>query len=483
VTASAVTVVASATSLGVGLVRAKATALLVGTSGTGLLANLGIYNALAVSIGSAVAGQGAMRAMAAARAREENDRLEWLTSWVLAAPALIGLALFGLTALAAPFIAERITGSPDDAPLLVLSALAIPIGLAAGSGALILQTFKRIAALARISIATAMLSAATAIGLTILFGLPGAVAGLVALPAFRLVLLVREAADLRPRRWHLPPPGERRFLLPILSLGLASVVVGVTSALSTLIIRSIVVRDLGLDANGIYQPVAAISGAYLEVFIASTSFYLFPRLTELDATGRRRQFALELGHGMRLLLSLAVPAFALVIGLSGFVVTALYSSAFGAAAEPLAIQMSGSALKVIAWSIGAGLLPLGRYRAWAVIALATTGVQLAMSLILMPVLGLNALAFAYVAAWGLSAVAATIVIARSGVLPPGRDWALAAVGVAIPAVTLGVLQVSPQSAAVVAVLASAAWVWLVRRDLAELRETMLAPIRRRRGGA
>ena len=55
--------------------RAKFTALLVGPLGIGLLANLGIYNTLAVDIGSAVDGQRAMRAMAAARARREDQRL------------------------------------------------------------------------------------------------------------------------------------------------------------------------------------------------------------------------------------------------------------------------------------------------------------------------------------------------------------------------------------------------------------------------
>jgi O-antigen/teichoic acid export membrane protein len=126
---------------------------------------------------------------------------------------------------------------------------------------------------------------------------------------------------------------------------------------------------------------------------------------------------------------------------------------------------------------------LGRYRAWAVISLVTVGIQLALSLALIAELGLNGLAVAYNVAWAWAAVAATIVIARHGMLPPRRDWAIAAIGIAIPAATLVTWVVSPPLAATVAVITSAGWVWLVRRDLAALGDTLLASIRSRRRGS
>jgi len=75
------------------------------------------------------------------------------------------------------------------------------------------------------------------------------------------------------------------------------------------------------------------------------------------------------------------------------------------------------------------------------------------------------------------------VIARHGVLPPRHDWVIAAVGVAIPIITLLTVEFSNVAAAALAVLLSGGWLWLVRRDLVELGQTLLAPLRSRRGSS
>ncbi len=298
IAASTLTLIASATGTVIGLLRSKLVAVLLGPGGVGILSNIGIYNAFVSTAGTAFAGQGLTRAIAAARAERRDERVDWLIRYSFLVPPAVGLLILMATLVLAAQVSALVMGDTQYAPLIAISAFAIPLTILGASYSGVLQGFVRIGSLAKVSIATTFVSLIATVALIFAFGLTGAVAAASIVALLQLgIFFLREPWVVRGRHWRRRLGLDRLALRPVIQLGLAGVVISIVSTLVTLLIRSDIVRVLGIEQNGIYQPVAAISDTYLEVLIASTSIYLFPRLTELLNVGRRIEASNEVGHG------------------------------------------------------------------------------------------------------------------------------------------------------------------------------------------
>ncbi len=490
ITASALTLIASATGMVIGLLRSKLVAVLLGPNGVGVLANIGIYNTFVSTAATAFSGQGSTRAIAAARAKGQDERVDWLIRYSFLIPPAIGLLILVVTVILAKEVSGLVMGDPQYAPLIALSAIAIPLSVLAGSYAGVLQGFVRIGSLARASIATTIISLIVTVALIVTFGLTGAViAGAIVAVVQLGIFFVREPWVVRGRRWRRRLEFNWPALHPVLQLGLASVVVSIASTLVTLLIRSDIVHVLGIDQNGIYQPVAAISDTYLEVLIGSTSFYLFPRLTELLSAGRRKEASDEVGHGLRVILAVTVPLLLVMVAFGEPIVVLLYSDRFRAATDPLSIQMAGNVVKVIAWSAGAALLPLGYYRAWLFICLVNLGIKYVGVHLLLSAYGLDGVAVAYNLSWVWSCLAeGFIVVVLAKVGPHRRDWRFAFMALALVAATFGAHETSHLLGMAVAAATTITWIVVARADLADLIRTLtniarprLLALRRRDG--
>ena len=465
---------ASATGLVIGLLRSKLVAVLLGPSGVGILANLGIYNSFVSTAGTAFAGQGATRSIAAARAQGNSSRVDWLIRYSFLIPTIVGVLVLLVTVILAQHISELVIGDGQYAYLIAISAIAIPITLLAASYSGVLQGFLRIGSLAKASIATTIVSVVITVALIVPFGLTGAVVAVSLVALVQVgIFFVREPWVIRDRKWRRRLGFDWPTLHPVLQLGFASVVLTIASTLVSLVIRSDIVRVLGIGPNGTYQPVSAISDTYLEMLISSTSFYLFPRLTELLSAGRRSEAADEVGHGLRVILAVTVPLLLMAIAFGEPIVTLLYSDKFRPAADPLAIQMTGNVLKVIIWSASAALLPLGYYRTWLVLGLVNLGIKVGGVHLLLPTMGLNGVAVAYNLSWAWTFLAeGFMVIAIIKVGPRRRDWERALVAVAFVLGTYSTHALTHDLGMVVAVAATIAWLAVSRADLTDLIKTL-----------
>jgi PST family polysaccharide transporter len=476
--ASVLTLASSATGLMVGLFRSKLLAILLGPAGVGVLANLGIYNTLIATASGAIAGQGATRAIAAARSDGTQDQIDWLIRYAVLVPALIGvIVMVGSMALAAP-ISGLVMGDQAYAPLVAVSALAIPAGLLAASYSSILQGFVHIGSLARVGISTTLLSVIVLLSLILPFGLTGAAIASVVTALIQIGLFARREPWILRRRWLRRLEFHWPWMKPIVQLGLAGVILGIASTLTNLLIRSEIVGRLGIEQNGIYQPVAAISETYLELFISSTSFYLFPKLTQLLSAGQRREATAELGHGLRLMLVVTVPFLLIGIGGGREIISLLYTPRFAEAADPLAIQMLGNLAKVVTWSVGAALLPLGMYRAWLGIGLVSVAIRYVGVRVMVGPLGLAGAAIAYDLGWFWSAAMEVGVVVLVGRLVLSRrDWRSVTVGAILVGLTFASRSFGDGVAMITALAATLCWVVALRGEVLELLVTLRSVIR------
>jgi PST family polysaccharide transporter len=479
--ASAATLAAAAMSIVVGLIRSKIVALLLGPLGVGTLASLNLFLNSATVVAAAAAGPGAVRALAAMRGGGDPDRRSWLERYVFVGPMIVGLLLTVITVVVAGPLSVLLLGQPDLAFAVLLICAAIPVAVVAASYTQLLQSLLRVGTIARADVVTTFISLPLTVALVIWFGLAGGVVAVGAGFAVRFVALRLLSPGVLPRGdWRRSLRVPAGALRPILVIGSGGAILGIATTLGALLVRTEIVRTLGLETNGLYQPVAALSDTYLDVIIGATSVYLFPRLTELLARGDRASSQRELGHGLRLSLAVSVPLILVAVGLSDLMVRLLYSAEFGAAAWPLSIQMAGTILKLVSVSVGVALLPLALTRTWVLIGVLVVVLRYVGVVLLAPNMGLVGAALASDAAWAVGAIATLAAVHRSGRLSVARLDLIHAVAAALLVlVVLAARSFGDVVAAVATLGATLSWLVIARDELGALFISVLEALRRR----
>lgn len=189
---------------------------------------------------------------------------------------------------------------------------------------------------------------------------------------------------------HLPDRSSvaklLRFIGPLSTIALAS-------ALAPIIIRSGVVHSLGVEENGIYQVVYAISLSYMGLLRNVFTGFGLPKVTVvLDQPEKIVQIQ---NDELRLGLLLLCPGLILVMLTRKIWIPLLYSPAFLGAASLVFWQSIADLLRMIRFSMNVTLLPMGRFRFILLDGLVDWVGWAVLSLLLIPSMGIIAVPFSY----------------------------------------------------------------------------------------
>ena len=248
---SAATVVAA-------ILRAKVLAHLLGPEGTGLLAQLSTLTAMLVPLATLGFGNGVTSMIAGARARGDVLLANRVRRTALTLSWLAGVALALLTAITSPWLADALYHDRAWTWVVLAGAVAIPLSAVASLRVSILQGYEAVKAMAGLSGIVAAATIVTIVPLAWFYGLHGAVAQLVIIAVVYVWVSARMVARHVPpeeRGGGEPAPSriDRALLRPLLRYGSSALLVGLSSTLTLLILRSVLVSKLGLAQNGIYQ--------------------------------------------------------------------------------------------------------------------------------------------------------------------------------------------------------------------------------------
>ena len=120
----------------------------------------------------------------------------------------------------------------------------------------------------------------------------------------------------------------------------------------------------------------------------------YPRLTEVI---RDRAASVRLMNDQaQLSLAIGGPVLLLLIGLAPWVITLLYSSEFGPAVSLLQWQTVGNVFKLASWAMSFSIVAAARGKTYFLMELSFNIVFLGMVLILLPRIGLQVTAYAFV---------------------------------------------------------------------------------------
>jgi len=465
------------------ILRAKILAAWLGPEGTGVLAQLAGLTAVLVPLATLGAGNGVVTLIADARGRGDDARIRRITRTANALASCVGLGLALLTAVASPWIAHGIYKDSGFFWAILLAAASVPLSAVASLRITMLQGHGAVRAMATLNAVIAAVGIATILPMAHFFGVKGAVAQLVVIAATQVWLSGRFLKPLTPPRPAAAASGapaaasarepwiDRSLLPSIARFGGSALLVGLSSTLTLLILRSILVGKLGLSQNGIYQVCIGVSGLTMPLILNSITATVWPEIAakpkDADAVG-------PMLGGIRLAFLLVTGISAALLVGSPIWVPLFYSAKFLPALDLLPFQFLGDYLRAAAWMFGIWLVPRERLRPWVLFDVVYGVVLLAVFILLVDRIGIRSVVYAYVAAHLSHAILHYMLARRALGFRLGKENALL-LGASL-ALLIGLTVLHPRNAAGVAMggAAAVAWAllvvkpreWIALRDMA-----------------
>jgi PST family polysaccharide transporter len=381
---------ATAIAIIVGVVRTKIFALTIGPAGIGLIGLLTSIMATAAALGGMGLGFSGVREIAAAdKQRTRIRRALWLAVWPLAIVTALVLWLGRFE------IARLVTGSTDQALAVGVMGIAAALTIIAGAQVSVIQGVGNVGGVARARVWGAVLSLVIGVPAVLYLGPIGIAVAVLAIPVGNMLaaLPYRPAAESSPDR-RTPLAGE---IWRLVTLGAVFMLVTALSSAVLVVVRTLVIRQDGLDAAGLYQAAYAISALNASLVLSAMATDYFPRLS--SSHGDRAASAALVNQQLHAALLLASPVLLAMAALAPLVLNLLYSPAFAGAADLLRWQLTGEVLKLPGWALSFLLLARADKGRYLSVESAFAIAYVALALLLLPPFGLRGAGIAYAAAY------------------------------------------------------------------------------------
>ena len=384
---------ASVLNIGLGIIRTKAMALILGPAGVGLL---GLYGSVA-DLARTVAGMGinssGVRQIAEAVGTSDTRRVARTVTTLRRVALFLG-ALGALLLLALCYPVSRLSfGDYQHAGAVALLALAVLFGAVSAGQMALVQGMRRIRDLALVNVLGSLLGLLVGVPIVYVMGNAGVVPSLVGVAGAGIVVSwwYSRKIKVEPLAMKLREvSGEISMLLKLGFVLMASglMVVGVAYA-----VRIIVLRKMGEDAAGFYQAAWTLGGLYVAFILQAMGADFFPRLTAV--ANDRSECNRLVNEQAEVSLLLAGPGIIGTLTFAPLVIQLFYSSKFGPAVEILRWICLGMMMRVASWPMGFILLAKGARQPFFWSELASSAVQVGLVWVCVAVYGLKGTGMAF----------------------------------------------------------------------------------------
>jgi enterobacterial common antigen flippase len=351
---------ASVVTIAVGIVRTKATAVLLGPAGLGLMGAYLLIIDLSKSIAQFGINSSGVRQIAEAAGSNDLARTA-RTAIALRTTALV-CAVLGALGLwwLAPAVSEVTFGSAQYSADIAMLSIALFLSVIAAGQAALVQGMRRVADLSKMGIVGTVFGAMAAILLLYYLRERGIVLSLIAAAALSVAAgwWYRRKIELPATSLTLAQTATEAGAL--FKLGLAFMASGLLMLGASYVVRVMVLRQSGLDAAGLYQAAWTLGGLYVGFILQAMGTDFYPRLVAV--VGKPVDGNRLVNEQAHVSLLLAGPGVIATLALAPIAIELLYSTRFEGAVEPLRWICLGMALRVISWPIGF-IIVAGNHRA------------------------------------------------------------------------------------------------------------------------
>lgn len=383
----------SAVNIGMGIIRTKVMATLLGPAGFGLAGLFLSVSGLAQSIAGMGLNNSGVRQIAEAAGDENSERMA-RTAITLKRVSVI-LGLLGTLALIvlASYISTITFGTDRHTGAIRFLSLAVFFHLVgAGQGALV-QGTRRIADLAKLSITGAVLGTLVTIPIVYFFREEGVVPSIVAVGATSLLtswwysrkIKIEESIMTFAQMWQ-----ESSALLKLGFVFMVSSLLGMASAY---LVRVMLLHQIGIAATGLYQSAWTLGCLYAGFILQAMGADFYPRLTASahdDAECNRL-----VNEQARVCLLLSGPGALATLTFAPLVIAIFYSAKFGPAVPLLRWIALGTSLQLISWPLAYIILAKGDQNRFFWAELGWTVVHVGLAWVCIGQFGLNGAGIAF----------------------------------------------------------------------------------------
>lgn len=363
--------------IAVGIIRTKVMALMLGPAGFGMLSVYGSIVTLAQTLAGMGINSSGVREIAEAAGSNDNNHIHRTTQVLRRISILLGLlGAVSLVIFSRPI--SRLTfGTSAHSPEVAALSFAVFFALvSAGQGALI-QGMRRIADLARMGVAGAVLGTLLSIPLVYFFRDRGVVPSLIAVAVVTCLVSWRYSRRIRIPRTVIQPALVMREAASLLKLGFAFMASGLMTVGVAYVIRITVYRKLGFEATGLYQSAWTLGGLYVGFILQAMGADFYPRLTACSRDNPAcNRLVNEQAH---VGLLLGGPGVLATLTFAPIVIGLFYSAKFGAAVGVLRWICLGTIVQVVTWPMGFIIVAKARQLLFIACELAWTIVSLGLA--------------------------------------------------------------------------------------------------------
>jgi len=392
------------------IARAKILAFLLGPYGVGVVAQLNNFITLLCTLVSTGIGYGVTNVIASHFDEASEDYADEVASAAALLIIITAVITGGAIAISQP-LSALLLGSEDNKRIVLITAVGLPFSYFSFFAESVLQGRKAIPEIARARVVSSFAGLVVIIPLGWYFGVMGAAWGisLSSLISFWVYALYSRQYFCWSRLWP-----QKHFSIhkigTILQFGFAMSLIKSANALAVLLVRTQIVRSLGLSANGIYQVIWAISSQFLALVPLSLWAYAYPHLTQLATYEEKEQINLELERVLNLGILALIPMIYVIMVARNLVVRLLYTAEFLPATEIMMFQLWGDFFRFIIWWAELPLYAKGKVLFIVAVEVVGNLLYVLMGIFLLSTYGLMGVCMAYTIASGLAAVMALVFV-------------------------------------------------------------------------
>lgn len=376
------------------MARTKVVAILLGPEGIGLVS---LYQSIIDLVGN-VAGLGiassGVREVAEACASNDSRRIAVATQTLKRLSWLTGLLGWLVTAALSYPLSQWVLGSHLHAGAIALLGASLLFTMASGGQMACIQGMRRIGDLAKLQILCMCTSTAVAIAIYFWLKEKGILPVLISSAIISLAGSWWYASKLRIEKIDLDWISTWQNSKRLIQLGMAFMWSALMTAGVAFAIRAMITRDLGIEANGIFQSAWAISGMFAGFILSAMGTDFYPRLTA--AAHDNAVMNKLVNEQTEIGILLALPGLVGTIVFAPIVMKIFYSAKFVAGADLLPWMVLGILFKIISWPMGFIQLAKGATR-WFVASETFFGIGLGgLTFLLLKFKGLEGAAYSFV---------------------------------------------------------------------------------------
>lgn len=349
---------AAGINLFIGMIRTKFVAVLIGTSGVGILAG---FNSV-VGLFSIISGLGirssAVKDIAQASITNDKNKIAETYTALRKVSFVLGLTGMLILILLSSFISTYIFDNDKYTYEIASLGLIILISNITGAQTALLQGMRRIKDVASLSIIGAFLGSIVAVAFYYFFRLRGILPSLILISLIQLIVSSYLV-------WRIKIPAAKISFYEsftraygMITLGISMMWTGVLASLTTIVTISFITRFQGLDAVGVYNAAFALSGMFVAFILDAMGTDYFPRISaisdDFNKMGNYVNEQVEIG------LLIGITGLIGTIVASEWIIKLFYTKEFADASNLIHWFILGSYFKIIQQPIGLIQLALSK---------------------------------------------------------------------------------------------------------------------------